>query len=49
MVFNVRIRHTNMVAKIVIDVNVVEFIHMNVHPWLVVNLSLIFSLILVHF
>jgi hypothetical protein len=28
----------------VMDVNAMEFIHLNVHPWLVINLYLTFSL-----
>jgi hypothetical protein len=34
---------------IVTDANALEFIHLNVHPWLVVNLYLTHSLVLIHF
>jgi hypothetical protein len=33
----------------VIDANAMGFIHLNVHPWLVINLYLTLNLILVHF
>jgi len=33
----------------VTDVNAMRFIILNVHPWLVLNLYLIFKLFLVHF
>jgi hypothetical protein len=35
----------------VMDANAMEFIHLNVHPWLAINLYLIFSLVfvLIHF
>jgi hypothetical protein len=33
----------------VTDVNAMEFIYLNDHSWLVINLYLIFSLVLVHF
>jgi hypothetical protein len=34
---------------IVMDANAMEFIHMNVHLWLIVNLYLTLNLVLVHF
>jgi hypothetical protein len=33
----------------IMDVNAMKFIFLNVHPWLVFNLYLTFSLVLVHF
>jgi hypothetical protein len=35
--------HTNVLY--VTKVNIIEFIHMNVHPWFIVNLYLIPSLV----
>jgi hypothetical protein len=32
----------------VMDAKAMEFIHLNVHPWFVINLYLTFSLILIH-
>jgi hypothetical protein len=32
----------------IMDANVMEFIYMNVHPWLVMNLYLTINLVLVH-
>jgi hypothetical protein len=33
----------------VMDVNAIGFILLNVHPWFVLNLYLIFSLVSIHF
>jgi hypothetical protein len=33
----------------VMDENAMEFNHVNVHPWFVINLYIIFSLVSVHF
>ncbi len=33
----------------IMDVNAMEFIHMNVHLWLIMSLYLTYSLVLVHF
>jgi hypothetical protein len=33
----------------VMDVNAMEFIHLNVHPWFVINLYLTFNLVSIHF
>jgi len=32
----------------VMDANTMEFIHMNVHPWFIINLYLTFNLISIH-
>ncbi len=36
-------------GRCVTDANTIEFIHMNVHPWLVINLYLTPNLVLIHF
>jgi hypothetical protein len=34
---------------IVMDANTMEFIHMNDHPWFVINLYLVPTLVSIHF
>jgi hypothetical protein len=40
--------HSYMVCCVT-NANTIEFIHMNVHPWLVINLYLTPNLVLIHF
>jgi hypothetical protein len=42
-------RHEKLTKVSVTDANAMEFIHMNVHPRLVINLYLMPNLVLVHF
>jgi len=47
-VLHVRQAHFWVVPLSVTNVNAMEFIHMNVHSWLVVDLYLIFNLVSIH-